>query len=100
MKTQKLGGPGRLDVVVSRAEVVRDGSTYLVRGLTADGRLVRVPLPGATLDGVAVPIPDPETQRRMAAESTVWEPGKPKPKAGDAPATAPAAAAPKGRAAK
>lgn len=101
---RELGGPGREPVKVRRCDVVREASApsgWAARGITTSGALVRVPVPGATLDGVALEVPNAEAQRRLAPESSVWNPGdptKPAPAAvavPEAPAEAPAAPAPK-----
>jgi len=102
MTTQDLGGPGREPVKVHRCDVVPEASSpsgYVARGLRTDGSIVRVPIPGATLDGVLLDLPGPERRRDLAPESSVWSPGEPKPAAGEiqaaevAPRSLPAAAA-------
>jgi len=77
-RTFTLGGPGRAPASVVRVEVVRGEVGYLARGITPAGSLVRVPIPGATIDGKPIPLPSPDEQRDLAAERSPIAPGKPK----------------------
>jgi hypothetical protein len=70
----KIGGPGREAVEVD-AWAVRpnpgERGAFVVQGIDRrGGRVVRVPIPGATVDGQAVPVPTPEEQRALASEAT------------------------------
>lgn len=88
-KCQKLTAKDGTAVEVTRCEVVRDPSSptgWFARGVTTRGGLVRFVVPGAQLDGVALTVPDADGQRKLAAESTPWEPGKSKPAAKAKPA--------------
>lgn len=78
-RTFTLGGPGRAPATVVSVEVVRLDGGYAARGITPAGSLVRVPIPGATVDGKPVPPPTPDEQRDLAAERSPIAPGEPKP---------------------
>lgn len=78
VRTFTLAGPGRAPAAVASVEVVRGEAGYFARGITPAGSLVRVPIPGATVDGKPVPIPTPDEQRDLAPERSPINPGKPK----------------------
>lgn len=73
-----LGGPGRAPTSVVSVDVVRGEAGYFARGITPAGSLVRVPIPGATIDGKPIPLPTPDQQRDLSPERSPIAPGKPK----------------------
>lgn len=78
VRTFTLGGPGRAPASVASVDVVRGEAGHFARGITPAGSLVRVPIPGATIDGKPIPVPSPDEQRNLSPERSPIAPGKPK----------------------
>lgn len=82
-KSFKLSGATGQAIECRTVEVVREPSArggYVVRGVTSQGALVRVPLADAKIDGKPVPPLTAEEKWNLAVERPPIVPGKPKPK--------------------